>query len=73
MILPNDGSASVIADADMLFLKKEVSRNKYSLQCAKACNDEILADSQEMSKEKLMDRTIEVGDLQQMRQNLKAL
>jgi hypothetical protein len=31
MITPNDGRDSVIADYDLLFLKKEVSRIKYTL------------------------------------------
>ena len=73
MILPNESNVSVIADSDLLFLKKEVSRNINSLQCAKASNAELLADSQQLTKEKLNDRPIEVEHLQQMRQNLKAL
>jgi len=73
MIVPNEGNVSVIADSDLLFLKKEVSRNRNTLQSAKASNAELLADSQQLTKEKLNDRPIEVEHLQQMRQNLKAL
>jgi hypothetical protein len=73
MIIPNDGSISVISDSDLLFLKKEVSRIKYTLQCAKASNDKILADSLEINNEKLKDGTIEIRNLQQMSQNLRAL
>lgn len=45
MILPNDGKVSVIADPDLLFLKKEVNRNKGALVTSKASNDDILADA----------------------------
>ena len=64
MIVPNEGNVSVIADSDLLFLKKEVSRNRNTLQSAKASNAELLADSQVMNNEKLKDSYIEVENLQ---------
>ena len=73
MILPNDGKVSVVADSDLLFLKKEVNRNKGALVTCKSTNEDILADALDMNKEKLMDRNIEVEDLAVSRQMLKAL
>lgn len=64
MIIPNEGKVSVIAVPDMLFLKQEVARNKYSIQSCKSEIEEILADSQDMIKEKQRDSNIEVEDLQ---------
>ena len=73
MIVPNDGKISVIADPDLLFLKKEVNRNKGALVTLKASNEDILGDAQDMNKEKLIDRNVEVEDLAVSKQMLKAL
>ena len=73
MIVPNNGKISVIADPDLLFLKKEVNRNKGALVTIKASNEDILGDAQDMNKEKLIDRNVEVEDLAVSKQMLKAL
>ena len=54
---------SVIADPDLLFLKKEVNRNKGALVTSRASNDDILADAQDMNKEKLLANSVELEDL----------
>ena len=56
VMLPNEGRVTTVADNDLLFLKQEVNRNKISLNCVKANNDEVLADSQDVNKEKLIER-----------------
>ena len=71
--MPNDGKFSVIADPDLLFLKKELNRNKGSLLTYKVSNDDILSDALDMNKEKLLDKNIEPEDLAVSKQMLKSL
>ena len=73
VIMPNDGKFSVIADPDLLFLKKELNRNKGSLLTYKSSNDDILSDALDMKKEKLLDKNIEPEDLAVSKQMLKSL
>lgn len=64
-----------IADVDMIFLKKEISRNKSALEVSRNMADDILEDASAVrdGNQKGSDRNVSVNELQQLRENLKAL
>ena len=64
-----------IADVDMIFLKKEISRNKSALEVSRNMADDILEDAHAVrdGNQKGSDRNVSVNELQQLRENLKAL
>jgi hypothetical protein len=59
----------------MIFLKKEISRNKSALEVSRNMADDILEDAHAVrdGNQKGSDRNVSVNELQQLRENLKAL
>lgn len=59
----------------MIFLKKEISRNKSALEVSRNMADDILEDAQAVrdGTQKGSIRDVSVNELQQLRENLKAL
>ena len=55
-----------IADVDMIFLKKEISRNRSALEVTKNMTEDILEDAQAMREDgqRNMDRNISIAELQ---------
>tara|TARA_B100000780_G_C20849797_1_gene337731 strand:+ start:234 stop:509 length:276 start_codon:yes stop_codon:yes gene_type:complete len=64
-----------IADVDMIFLKKEISRNKSALEVSRNMADDILEDAQAVrdGNQKGSERNVSVNELHQLRENFKAL
>ena len=64
-----------IADVDMIFLKKEISRNRSALEVTKNMTEDILEDAQAMREDsqRNVDRMISIAELQQLREDYKAL
>ena len=74
-LLQPDGTSDHISDADLIFLKKEVTRYRSALQSVKSNKDHHLSASQQVNNEVMKSRIpdIQLGDVQALRQHFKAL
>ena len=64
-----------IADVDMIFLKKEITRNRSALEVVRNMAVEISEDASTVrdGNQRGVERIISLNDLQQLREDLKAL
>lgn len=64
-----------IADTDMIFLKKEISRNKAALEVVKNMTHDLIEDAQAVHDENQRgyEKSVSINELQQLKENLKAL
>ena len=74
-LLDTSGGSQHVADADMLFLKKEVARYRAAISACRGMTNELLDDSVRIKDngQKQPDGLLSLEDLQSLRANLKGL
>ena len=74
-MLGPESQSGHIPDGDLVFLKKEVARYHAAIETLQAHKDATLEDSNQINNENLknLNKTIDMDDIQKLRQNLKSL